>query len=195
MIELLMKFYIFSFVGCFLECIWHCICKKEMRTKRMLLYLPMCPVYGLGAVLFTMFLSGFYDNILLVFILGGILASAAELLCFVLYLINCNVLVWNYYGKYGNVAGGICLYYSVLWGLLAPVYVYLAEPVTDYILSLMPEYLKLVTVVFLGIIVVPDMITTGRLFKDFGNDKIKSLPECFWYVSKNINKNEIFIKE
>ena len=72
MADLFIKFCIISFFGCFIECVWHAVLKRELRTKRMLLHLPMCPVYGFGAVLFTTFLDAFNDNFLLVFIYGSL---------------------------------------------------------------------------------------------------------------------------
>ncbi len=184
MTVLLIKFFMFSFVGFILECVWLYINKGSLRTKRMLINLPMCPVYGIGAVLYSLCISGFSYNPVTVYILGCIVASCAEFLFYSFFLIRYNILVWDYGRKRVNFKGGICLEYSLLWGVAALFYVYFAEKAADFIILKMSEYLKLITVVFLGILFSSDTVKTFNIFKKYRDGVSEKLPDCFWYMTK-----------
>ena len=181
---LLMKFFMFSFVGFILECIWFYINERSVRTKRMLINLPMCPVYGIGAVLYSLCIGGFSDNPVTVFISGSIVATSAEFLFYSFFLIRYNILVWDYGMKKANYKGGICFEYSLLWGVAALFYVYCAEGAANFVISHMSDYLQLIIIVFLGMLTLSDAAKTFDVFKKYRDGESEKLPDCFWYMKK-----------
>jgi len=185
MTGLLIKFFMFSFVGFLLECMWLYINKGALKTKRMLINMPMCPVYGIGAVLYTLCVSGFSHNPIAVYITGSIVATCAEFLFFSFFLLRYNIVVWNYEMKRVNYKGGVCLEYSLLWGITALLYVYFAEKAADLIIEEMSDRLKLLTVVFLGILTASDTVKTFQIFRNFRDGVSEKLPDCFWYMTKS----------
>ena len=124
----------------------------------------MCPVYGIGAVLFSLCLGGFSHNALLVYVLGALVATCGEFLFYSFFVLRYNLLVWDYGMKRMNFKGGICLGYSLLWGTMALFYVYGAEKAADFFISKMSDYLKMITVVFLGLITAADTVKTFKIF-------------------------------
>ncbi len=153
----------------------------------MLLKLPMCPVYGVGGVLMSLLLSGFSDSFVLLWSFGALLASAVELLYFLVFKCAFNILGWDYRHKRANLMGGVCGGYTLLWGMVAVVFVRYIDPFVTWWLQAQSEYGKLVSAVFLSIIVLVDMRSTASVLKEYGKGNDEKLPECFWYMKRSLS--------
>ena len=151
----------------------------------MLLKLPMCPVYGIGGVLMSLFLSGFRDNLILLWSFGALLASAVELLYFLIFRRAFKIFAWDYSHKTANFMGGVCGGYTLLWGVVAVVFVRYIDPAVTWWLGMQSEYGKLVAAVFLALTVLGDMRSTASVLSDFGKGDVQQLPECFWYMKRS----------
>lgn len=149
----------------------------------MLLSLPMCPVYGIGGAVLTYFMSAFRDDWLLTFAFGAILASAVELLYYLLAVELFKIRVWDYRNKKANFAGGICGEYTILWGLLAVVFVRFVDPAVDAAIGTLSSYEQLLAAIFLSIITAADMRNTVQLLYEYKKGSAE-LPACFWYMSR-----------
>lgn len=192
MTELLLKFFIYSVLGWGCECLWHFVWNGHFREKRMLLNLPMCPVYGLGGVCLSYLLTGFYDNILSLYLLGALLASAVELLYYLICAQAFGIMIWDYSNMPANFAGGICIGYSLLWGFLAVAVVRMLDPAVDFLLGKLAENTKLTAAVFLSVLTAADMRKTAEILRNYGRGETEKLPQCFWYIEKISEK---FTKE
>ena len=125
-------FYIFLF-GCFfgwiVEGIWSYLKRGLLLNHSALVIGPFNVVYGLSAVVLTMFLykvkeKKYFQVFLISFIIGTILEyfmsfSMETLLGFV---------AWNYSKKPFNIHGRVCLMYSLFWGVLGLVWIKLIYP-------------------------------------------------------------------
>ncbi|MBQ7793277.1 MAG: putative ABC transporter permease [Clostridia bacterium] len=181
---MLLKFFIYSILGCGLESVWGLVKTGRFRSRRMLLGLPMCPVYGVGGVLMSVFLSGFRDNLLVLYALGAILASAVELGFFIIGELSFGIMLWDYRDKPYSFMGGVCGEYTVWWGLVAVIFVRYLDPAADYILSGMNAYSELTATVFLAVITLADTVKTTNILKAYRTGDIDKLPDCFWYMEK-----------
>ncbi len=150
----------------------------------MLLKLPMCPVYGIGGVLMSLFLGGFRDNLILLWSMGALLASAVELMYFLVFSSAFKILAWDYSRKRANFMGGVCGEYTLLWGVVAVLLVRYIDPFITLLLSMQTDYSKLIAAVFLGIIVLNDMRSTAAVLWAFGKGDREKLPACFWYMQR-----------
>ena len=151
----------------------------------MLLNLPMCPVYGIGGVLMSLFLSGFRDSYILLWSFGALLASAVELLYFLVFIRAFKTLAWDYREKKANFMGGVCGGYTLLWGVVAVVFVRYVDPFVTWCLQGQSEYGKLASAVFLSLVVFGDMRSTASVLTDFGKGDLHQLPDCFWYMKRS----------
>lgn len=183
MIEIFLKFCLYSVAGWAVEMFWNILMTGKVRQKRMLLYMPMCPVYGFGGVLIPSLLSGFEENALIMFIAGAILASAVELLYYLICLCVFRVRIWNYSSMRFNYCGGICLEYSVMWGLLAGCVVWIIDPAVDKLIYAMPGFLKFMTGVFMGVLTASDIRLTAKCLLEIKKNG-GEFPACFWYMEK-----------
>lgn len=134
-------FFIYSFLGFLLEVAFARAIRSPKRDRKCFLLLPLCPVYGLGAlgILAVGGLLGRWP--LLVALAGGGAATAAEYAMGLLYQRVLGVEFWNYSELPLNLGGKVCLIFSAAWGLLALVLVYLVHPHMAVLVSHIPGWL------------------------------------------------------
>ena len=121
------SFVTYSFIGFLLEVAFAKLSGGRADRKG-LLVLPLCPVYGLGAGLILL-LPGWVDaRPWLLFLLGGLTATAAEYLTALYHQKALGVSFWSYEGLPCNIQGRVCLPFSLAWGVLALGLVYWVHP-------------------------------------------------------------------
>ncbi len=184
MTQLMLKFFIYSVLGCGVEVIWNILLHKRLKSRRMLLNLPMCPVYGIGGVVMSLILGGFRDNILILFAFGALCASAVELCYYLICVRIFDIKIWDYSDKKANLLGGVCGEYTLWWGLLSVIFVSYIDPVADRLLLKMSDYEQLIAVIFLSVVTIADVKATANVLFCFKRGDIKKLPPCFWYIKK-----------
>ena len=117
MAEFLWIFLIFSFLGWLLERGFAALTRAPAQRRRCLLFLPLCPVYGLGmcasALLEGAGLAGW-----------RLLPAATLAVTAVEYGYHWagerffGVRFWDYSALPGSLHGRVCVPFSLLWGLL-----------------------------------------------------------------------------
>ena len=134
------SFTAYSFLGFLLEVAFAAAVGGRPDRKG-LLVLPLCPVYGLGAGLILL-LPGWVDaRPWLLFLLGGLTATAAEYLTALYHQKALGVSFWSYEGLPGNIQGRVCLPFSAAWGLLSAVSARVLQPLLIPLAAVMPPLL------------------------------------------------------
>lgn len=141
-------FMLYSFVGFVLEVLFARAIHNQKRDRKCLYFLPLCPVYGLGAMLILLLPAGVRANPLLLFLLGGIAATLAEFLMGLFYEYAAGVRFWDYSHLPLNVGGKVCLLFTALWGLLALGLWHGVHPPVARFIALIPGWLTLPAVAF-----------------------------------------------
>lgn len=131
-------FLVYSFLGWLLETSL-AAAKKRHLLNRGFLNAPFSPIYGLGGVLFALFLPELRDDPFFLFLFGAILATGLELLTGVLLEKIFGQKWWDYSGEKFQFEGHICLKYSLLWGLLALLCVFVGNPLLVSLVGLFPK--------------------------------------------------------
>ena len=114
----LWKFWTYSFWGLLLEKAYAAVSPRRGGARRCCLLLPLCPVYGLGALAVLALpesLSGSFWSLAL---WGGLAATAVEYAVHVLYDRLLGVRFWDYSQVRWNLRGRVCLPFSLAWSLL-----------------------------------------------------------------------------
>ena len=110
-------FFLYSVFGYVLEVISVSTKEKKLELSRGYLIGPYIPVFGFGALIITIFLSGYENNIITLFILGMVYCCSLEY--FTSYIMEkiFHLRWWDYaYRKY-NLNGRICLETGVGFGV------------------------------------------------------------------------------
>ena len=132
-------FFIYAFLGWVAEVIYATL-KTGKFVNRGFLNGPVCPVYGAGMALCVLLLNPVAGYWWLLFLAGGVMASALEFLTgFVLEKIF-HAKWWDYSKEPFNLKGYICLKFSILWGLGILLIFNTLVPVTDSIIDCVPYY-------------------------------------------------------
>lgn len=154
----------YSFIGFLLETLFGLFSKGVIESRQSFLFGPFCAIYGIGATLMIVFLGKMKGKPVLTFFLGAVIGATTE------YLMSyfCEVFLhfewWDYTGYFLNINGRTCLYFAVLWGILAIALIEYVNPFFNKVLNKISEskYYKLVKILFniVMIILVIDIILT-----------------------------------
>lgn len=141
-------FVLYSFGGFLLEVAFARAVGHPKKDRKCLLLLPLCPVYGLGAVLILRLAP--LGGPLWVMAAGAAAATAAELFMGALYRYGLGVEFWDYSAMPGNLAGLVCPQFSLCWGVLALILVYWVQPFAAALVSVIPAWLGPPVAILLG---------------------------------------------
>lgn len=131
LIKYTLLFFFYSASGWLLESLYCSIGEKKLINRGFLTG-PMCPIYGVSAIVLTVLIyNPFKDNPLLVFLLGIIFCDIVE---FITSLIMEKLFAarwWDYTYEFMNINGRICLKHSLYWGVISVVFVRVIHPAVD----------------------------------------------------------------
>lgn len=111
-------FFLYSFFGWVMECV---VIRREKGywENRGFVHLPLCIIYGFGAMLGYALLRPVSHNYLLLYIVGATVATIFEYLTGRLMLRLFGQLWWDYSNKPHNYQGILCLESTIGWGVIA----------------------------------------------------------------------------
>ena len=152
--QLLWLFLFYSFLGWLAETVLAAL-KRRRLLNRGFLSAPFSPTYGLGALLFAIFLPELREDPFFLFLLGMILATFLEFVTGVFLERIFHQKWWDYSGQRFQFEGHICLKYSVIWGLSALLAIFVLNPIFLTLVGLIPrtagEIVLLVVYILLGV--------------------------------------------
>ena len=146
----LWRFILYSFLGFLLEVAFARAVHSPKRDRKCLVLLPLCPVYGLGAVLILWLVQALDAGPLGTMAAGFLSATAAEYAVDLFYDRALGVRFWDYAQQPFNLRGRVCLTFSLCWTGLALVLVYALAPLTDRALAAIPPGLGPPALIVLG---------------------------------------------
>lgn len=141
--RILTYFAIYSVIGFLLETIFALIMYGKLESRQGFLYGPVCPIYGVGAVILIIALQKFKKNGYTIFLGGIIIGSIIEYCISWFGEVFLNIRWWDYTGKFLNINGRICLLYSIYWGIIS---IYLMKSLNPNIDRMINFFKKKITV-------------------------------------------------
>ena len=179
--ELFWSFILYSFLGFGLE-VFYALLTGGRRDRKRTLLLPLCPVYGLGAVTILLLSRLVGENREIRFLLGIIGATVVEYLLAVWYEKGLGVSFWDYSEIPGNLHGRVCLPFSLVWGILGVILVEWVHPAMEMWLIRPIPGVVMATVMF---VVAGDLVVSGIMLRITGERA------CLrWYDGKCIWRTE-----
>ena len=161
MAEWFWYFVLYSFVGFVLEVLFARATGNPKRDRKCHLFLPLCPVYGLGAVLILLLPPAGLSNPRLLFFCGSLADTAAEYAMAVDYHYAAGVDFWEYRHLPLQLGGRVCLLFSGLWGLLSLGLMGLLQPWISVLLPAIPGWITLPA----AVLVADDAVLTFRVLR------------------------------
>lgn len=165
-------FAVYSFFGFLLEIGFAWVIHARKKDRKCFLLLPLCPVYGLGALAIMSLPQSVQDAPLLLVLLGGLAATGAEYFMAVVYEKGLGVSFWDYSEIPGNWQGRVCPLFSLFWGLLAPILVHRVHPMVVELVREIPDVLSL----WVAVLVAADGVCTAVLLH-----RTRSTDSLRWY--------------
>lgn len=128
-VKLFWIFVVGSVFGLFIEDIFHLIVYHEWESRAGLVWGLFSPLYGVGAVVLTVFLNRFYyTHNLIIFIIAMILGSAMEYFASLMMEVFWHAIAWDYTGTFGSIGGRTNFFFGVMWGTLGLAWVRIIMP-------------------------------------------------------------------
>ena len=167
---LLWTFWTYSFFGYLLERGYAAATRAAQPPGKGFLLLPLCPVYGLGALAVLALPPALTDGFWSLALWGGLTATAVEYGVHLLYDRLLGVRFWDYTQVRGNLRGRVCLPFSLAWGLLAAVLPAAQAALEPALASIPPAVTYAMLLVFTA-----DSVVSLRLLRRTGDPGILSL--------------------
>lgn len=164
---------LYSVVGFGLEVAFARLTHARKRDRKCMLFLPMCPVYGLGAAGILALPPAVQTRPWLLLPAAALITTAAEYLMSLFYERLWHVSFWDYRALPGNLNGRVCLPFSVAWGLLSLPLVFWLQPAVAPLVAALPDLLLVPVMMIFAV----DFFLTGHLLRQTENtDSLK------WYA-------------
>lgn len=176
-------FLVYSLFGCVLEDAYNFMHTGEYVSKRTLLTLPLCPVYGLAGIMLAA--VNRTENPMGLFMNGVCAVSALELAYYLISLRVYGIKWWDYSAHKFNLYGGICPYYSVMWGLINIPFALWIHPSVSVWVSGLTQNTRLIAGAFAGVYVLADMKRTHAELLKYKNGEKNLITERFLYIKSN----------
>ena len=125
--EILLYFFIYSFLGFAIETVYRSIVEKKFVYPGFL-FGPYCPVYGFAAVALILFLTPLKNNFLLFAAGAFVLTTLFEYIAGAFLENLMHTRLWDYSDEKFNIKGRVCLKFSLAFTLLSAVFMYVIHP-------------------------------------------------------------------
>lgn len=159
--QMVLYFTIYSFLGWVVETLF-CSLRGRKFIWRGFLAGPICPIYGFGSLLVLLLLHPFAENVVLVYVFGVILMTALEY--FVSFLLEkvFKKSFWDYSTYRYNLNGRVNLIYSLFWGILCLILVYLVHPLFQSVVESLSGKILLTATIIILLSILMDVMYSVR---------------------------------
>lgn len=162
--ELAFLFFIYSFLGWLLETVV-ASAKGKNFANRGFISAPFCMIYGMAGVVLAVVLADLKREPVFLFLGSALIATAIEWICAKSLERLGKRRWWDYSGKRFNLDGYICLSYSLLWGALGCVAMYVGNDAVTALYRLMPTLLgKLIIWILVPVTALDGILSLTTVF-------------------------------
>lgn len=157
-------FFVYSFLGWCLEVICKLITEKRFINRGILIG-PICPIYGYGVLIMTLFFRKYLNDPITLFIL--IIVSCSILEYFTSYFLEkvYHTRWWDYSTKKFNINGRICLETMIPFGILGLLMMNYMNPIVFNLLNILPNYLiYILSTIFLITYIIDNIISCKIIY-------------------------------
>lgn len=153
------QFLLYSFLGYLLEKGFAALVGSPRQTRKCFLFLPLCPVYGLGVLAVLALPEKLTGSPLGLAVWGGLTATAVEYGVHVVYDRLLGVRFWDYAGVWGNLGGRVCVPFSLAWGILLAAWLPWFQPLARLWTAAVPSWATYIAL----LVLTADAMISARL--------------------------------
>lgn len=168
-------FIFWAFIGWGIEVCWMTLETGEYQNRGFL-NMPICPIYGFGVIMVTVFFRPVSHTVIPLFIVTSILCTTFELLVGLGMEKLFGARWWDYSHERYNYKGYICLKISILWGMGCVIVIRLVQPMVEKFIDMIPVRLGLALIVLWSVLIVIDLISSICAVNKL-NNRLKQLDE------------------
>lgn len=161
-----LMFLIYAMVGWMIEVVNNII-NTHRFVNRGFLIGPYCPIYGVGGVMITFFLSQYHDKPITLFVMAMVICAILEYMTSYIMEKLFKTRWWDYSKRKYNINGRICLETMVPFGLLGCFITYITNPMIYKLFSLMTPTVTNALAILLGILFFIDFAVSVRIITNF----------------------------
>lgn len=154
-------FLFYSALGFLLEVVYTRLTGGTKKDRKCMLFLPLCPVYGVGAVGILLLPDWITARPVLLLLAAGTVATGAEYLLSWFYERAWGVAFWNYSALPLHIHGRVCLPFALAWGVLSLPLLYWVQPLAQRLAELLPGGV----IASLGLLFAVDWVLTGQVLR------------------------------
>jgi uncharacterized membrane protein len=136
------------------------------QLRRGVIYGPISPVYGAGAVLFTVLLLRKPKSNFKTFLEGALIGGVFEYGISFLQETFLGTISWDYRDAFLNINGRTTIPYMIVWGLLALLFAKVVYPSLSSLIESFPQKFAVIfTHICLVLLIVDFTVSWGALFR------------------------------
>ncbi len=180
-------FLMFSFLGWLIEEVYTYADEGKITNRGFLLG-PICPIYGVGALLIVFLLEKYNNDILVLFVMSTILGALLEYITSYLMEKIFKVRWWDYSNNRYNINGRICLSASVIFGFLGVITVYLLKPGLSALLYLLPKMVIIILAIVLALVFITDIIISGNVISKINKVDLSGARDVTDEITNRVRK-------
>lgn len=190
--KLVAYFIIYSFLGWVMESVLKTYLQKKPVNSGFL-YGPFCPIYGFGAIFMFLFLQGFKDNIILLFMIAFFSLSLWEYLVGWLLEKTFHTKYWDYTQNKFNIKGRVCLLNSLFWGFLGVIFIHYMHPFIAGKIDRIPANILTFNVIMISFAMITDTIVSAIKVTNIKSklDKLKEITESLKEKIEELEKKQV----
>lgn len=159
-------FIIYSFLGFIIETVFGLITKGVIESRRSSLYMPICSIYGAGAIVMILGLQRFKKNNYTLFLGGFLIGSIVEYIVSAIGEFLFHIKWWDYSDMAFNINGRVCIAFSFFWGILAIYLMSHFNPIVDKVINWTKDKISQ-KILKISVILIIVVIFVGSLFTSF----------------------------
>lgn len=161
-------FFLYSFCGWILEVGCKLISDHKFINRGFLIG-PYCPIYGWGAILITLLLKKYMNDIFTLFIMAMLICSILEYATSYFLEKMFKTRWWDYSSYRFNINGRICLETLIPFGLFGLFIMFVINPFFFALIQQIPIFLLYIISLVLIIIMLLDTIISYGILSSFKN--------------------------
>lgn len=160
--KLVLIFMIGSFIGYIVEMLYCYLKHGRFESRKGVIYGPFSPVYGFGAIVFTILLYKLeHFNAFIIFIVSAVVGAIFEYICSFVQEKTVGTISWQYNKTPLNLGGRTSGLYALYWGVLGLIFLRHTLPYIEIKINEIPTELAILIAFTFGIFIAIDLIISA----------------------------------